>query len=131
MKASKNVPSSPPQRFFSDLYPLVKFQKNLNMRTLSTNILNTHVLNFGRNIYFSFFGRKCKHCGKFFNQLTYCMEQEKHTEMKSYTCKYCAKSFSNLSKYKRHERAHTGKKPYTCKYCKKSFRWLSNCREHE
>ena len=59
------------------------------------------------------------------------MEQKTHTGMKSYTCKYCKKSFSNSFVCKRHERTHTGEKPYPCKYCKKSFSNSSECKRHE
>ena len=126
---------------------------------LSTNILKTLYMYVGFNIPWTFFLSGRYHCGKFFNQLTDCMEQKTHTGKKSYTCQYCKKSFnysfvckqherthtgekpytckhckksfSHSSAYKEHERTHTGEKPYTCKHCKKSFSQLSNCKQHE
>ena len=99
---------------------------------LSRNILKTPLRRFQHTInFFSSLADKCKRCGKFFNQLTDCMKQKTHTAMKSYTCQYCAKSFSNSSGCKQHERTHTGEKPYTCKHCQKPFSTSSECKRHE
>ena len=108
------------------------FKRSQHENYLSTNILKTHLCRLQLTMnFFLFLEDKCKHCGKFFNQLTDCREQKSHTGMKSYTCQYCAKSLSKLSYCKEHERTHTGEKPYTCKHCKKSFSQSSNCKRHK
>ena len=109
------------------------FVKKRNLRTIYpwTSVRPIYLGFIIQWTFFSFVADKYKHCGKFFNQLTDCMEQKTHTEMKSYTCQFCKKSFSYSSACKRHERTHTGEKPYTCKHCNKSFRDLSGCMKHE
>ena len=74
----------------------------------------------------------CKYCKKSFSNSFVCKRHERtHTREKPYRCKHCERSFSNSSNCKRHERTHTGEKPYTCKQCKKSFSHSSNLRQHE
>ena len=74
----------------------------------------------------------CKYCKKSFSNSFVCKLHERtHTGEKPYPCKYCKKSFRNSFLCKQHERTHTGEKPYTCKHCKKSFSWLSSCKQHE
>ena len=108
------------------------FKRSQHENYLSTNILKTHLCRLQHTMnFFLLLADKCKHCGKFFNQLTDCTEQKSHTGMKSYTCQYCAKSLSKLSYCKEHERTHIGEKPYTCKHCKKSFSCSSHCKRHE
>ena len=116
--------------FCKSLFFCVQVSEHENY--LSTNILKTHLPRFQHTVnVFLFLADNWKHCGKFFNHLTDCMEHKPHLGMKSYTCQYCAKSFSKFSACKGHERTHTGEKPYTCKHCKKSFGDSSACKRHE
>ena len=117
------------QKVFSSTWQV--FNRSEHENYLSTNILKTHLRRFQYTMNLFFLADKCKHCDKFFNQITDCMERKTHTGMKSYTCKYCKKAFSNSFVCKRHERTHAGEKPYTCKYCKKSFSNSSDCKRHE
>ena len=96
----------------------------LSINTVKTNLPRSqHAMNFSL-----FLAEKCKHCGKFFNHWTDCMEQKTHPGMKLYTCK---ESFGNSSVCKQHVQNHTGEKPFSCKHCKKSFSDSSNCKRHE
>ncbi|XP_050996103.1 zinc finger protein 445 [Acomys russatus] len=46
-------------------------------------------------------------------------------------CKYCSRTFRNLSFLLIHQRVHTREKPYKCRECGKAFRWSSNLSRHE
>ena len=93
-----------------------------------SQLLLSMIVGLNITLNFPFFQINVSIVASFFNKLTYCMEQETHTGMKSYTCTYCKKSFSQLSYCKQHKRTHTGEKPYTCKHCKKFFSQLPNCK---
>ncbi|KAI8058699.1 uncharacterized protein B0P05DRAFT_446009, partial [Gilbertella persicaria] len=48
-------------------------------------------------------------------------EQDSKAIGKSYSCKYCSRSFARRYDVTRHSRIHTGAKPYICPCCSKGF----------
>ena len=48
----------------------------------------------------------------------------------TFTCSYCNKTFSSVSRMKTHERVHTGEKPFTCSVCDMKFSQGGNLKAH-
>ena len=55
---------------------------------------------------------------------------ETNTEHKPYKCNACRKSFSCLSKHKRHKQSHTSERPYKCDICGKVFNQSNHLKIH-
>ncbi|XP_041449879.1 zinc finger protein 525-like [Drosophila obscura] len=70
---------------------------------------------------------KCSHCPMSFKTRYYL---KKHLQERTYKCSYCIKSFSDKSKYRRHNRYHTAKRAYPCNLCSMSFITESSLRVH-
>lgn len=73
----------------------------------------------------------CKCCGRSFSQMTKLRKHEKiHSGERPFVCKICGKSFIENSKLTLHLRSHTGEKPYQCILCQKTFSVVSNLHKH-
>ena len=57
------------------------------------------------------------------------VHERKHTNEKTFSCKFCDKQFSRALDKTVHERKHAGEKTYDCKKCGESF--IINPKKHQ
>ena len=59
------------------------------------------------------------------------MHEKTHTNVKTFACDTCGKSFNTSGNLKQHEMIHTGAKPFTCDTCGHSFARFGTLKMHE
>ena len=53
------------------------------------------------------------------------------SQMKTYPCKVCNKTFKSSVKLRDHMNGHTGEKPFQCSFCDKTFRLQCTLYRHK
>ncbi|XP_018097612.1 zinc finger protein 84 isoform X2 [Xenopus laevis] len=65
---------------------------------------------------------QCSECDKTFSELSrFLRHQISHTGGRPYHCRHCVKTFRQPYELMVHQRVHTGEKPYQCTVCGKKF----------
>jgi len=55
----------------------------------------------------------------------------KESQIKTYACKVCSKTFRIKFKLRNHMTVHTGEKPHSCPFCDKKFNFETSLRRHK
>lgn len=76
----------------------------------------------------------CYHCGKYYGNNTLLKYHlvSVHSDVKSFTCRFCSKTFSTKGGLDRHEAAHENKRQFVCNVngCGRNFNNTGMLREH-
>jgi len=72
----------------------------------------------------------CPRCGKTFKTRVNLYTHEKRHEPPTLKCTYCPKLFHTRSNWQVHVNTHLGVKPYSCHICKKLFSQIGDCKRH-
>ncbi|CAH0718108.1 unnamed protein product, partial [Brenthis ino] len=73
----------------------------------------------------------CSWCSKKFSAISKLRAHEvKHTQVKNFHCKLCGKMLVSKESLLYHTRTHTGEKPYKCDQCGEQFISISRRNEH-